>query len=343
LGALAFSDDHGSTWKLGAEIPSGNESGIACLNDGTILFHSRSTPLRLSGKSVDGGQTISELFLHNELPDPSDNGSLVTLKSGDMICTHNHDSDLRRRTVAKLSRDGGVTWPKAILLESESSAYSTACELSDGRIGVLFERYGYTEMVFCRFSLDELKETKDVLPLEVDENDIEFQVTLRYVRPGRDRQALERLTSLVKRNIPTVDMSVFKFSERKEIGPNSGSASGDPIFTKEEFDQILGPVSPGLKVGDELRFSGRLQNHSSNLLADIKIESLCQEKVTNISKLSPGEKITFMDLRYRVRREDLEIGEVSLVFKWSATHPDLGSTSGQISHQISTTSGLSTQ
>jgi hypothetical protein len=198
-------------------------------------------------------------------------------------------------------------------------------------------------MVFCRFSLDELKETKEVLPLEVDENDIEFQVAFRYVRPGRDMQALERLTSLVKRNIPTVDMSVFKFSERKEIGPNSGSASGDPIFTKEEFDQILGPVSPGLKVGDELRFSGRLQNHSSNLLTDIKIESLCVEKVTNTSKLSPGDKITFLDLRYRVRSEDLETGKVSLAFKWSATHPNLGSTSGQISHQISTKSGLSMQ
>lgn len=343
LGALAFSDDHGSTWKLGAEIPSGNESGIACLNDGTVLFHSRSTPYRLSGRSLDGGQTVSELRPHHELPDPSDNGSLVALKSGDVICTHNHDSDLRRRTAAKLSRDGGVTWPRAILLESESSAYSTACELADGRIGVLFERYGYTEMVFCRFSLEELQETKEVLPLAVDENEIEFQVAFRYVRPGRDEQALERLTSLVKRNIPSVDMSVFKFSERKEIGPNSGSASGDPIFTKEEFDEILGPVSPGLKVGDELRFSGRLENHGPHLLTDIKIESLCEEKVSNTSKLAPGDKITFMDLRYRIRREDLEIGKVSLVFKWSATHPNLGSTSGQINHQISTKSGLSIQ
>jgi hypothetical protein len=73
----------------------------------------------------------------------------------------------------------------------------------------------------------------------------------------------------------------------------------------------------------------------------VNVESSCEEKVSNTSKLSPGDKITFMDLRYRIRREDLEIGKVSLVFKWSATHPNLGSTSGQIRHQISTKSGLS--
>ena len=340
LGALAYSDDHGVTWQLGAEIPNGNESGVACLPDGSILFHSRSTPYRLSGTSHDGGITLSSLEPHKQLPDPSDNGSLCVLKTGDVICTHNHDHDLRRRTVAKLSNDGGKTWPKAIVLEPESSAYSTACELANGQVAVLFERFGYTEMVFCRFSVDEMLATSDVLPLEVDANQIEFQVAFRYVRPGRDQTKLKALSGSVKRHIPKVDMSVFRASERKEIGPNTGSASGDPIFTKLEFDEILGPVSPGLHLGDELRFSGRLQNLCTETLYDIHVSHPCEEGGIKESKLVSGQKIKFMDLRYVVTEKDLENGFVSLTFHWSATNPVKGQLSGSITHKISTKTGL---
>lgn len=340
LGALAYSDDHGITWKLGAEIPGGNESGVACLSDGSILIHSRSTPNRLSGTSHDGGLTLSSLQPHQQLPDPSDNGSLCVLSNGAVVATHNHDHDLRRRTVAKLSNDGGVTWPKAIILESESSAYSTACQLKDGRVAVLFERFGYTEMVFSRFNLSELKPTMEVLPIEFDDNQIEFQVAFRYVRPGRNQEKLEKLSGSIKHYIPKVDMSVFRSSERKEIGPNSGSASGDPIFTKTEFDEILGPVSPGLHLGDELRFSGRIQNHGPVSLSDILITHDCEEDPVNASELTPNEKVKFMDLRYRVTEEDLENGYVSLIFSWSCLHPQAGTLSGELRLQISTKTGL---
>lgn len=337
LGALAYSDDHGLTWKLGAEIPGGNESGVACLNDGSILFHSRSTPYRLSGTSHDGGVTISSLQPHAELPDPSDNGSLCTLKSGDVICTHNHDTDLRRRTVAKLSKDGGKSWPSAIVLESESSAYSTSCELADGRVGVLFERNAYTEIVFCRFELNEMQPSSEILPVEMDNNEIEFKVTFRYIRPGRDREKLERLSSKVQRRIPKVEMSAFRASERKEIGPNSGSASGDPIFTKEEFEEILGPISPGLHVGDELRFSGRLQNHGRSEISNVTVTHPCQEDLIRARTIASGEKVKFMDLRYVVTHEDLEKAFISLDFHWSGHHKVLGQISGQVHHKILTT------
>lgn len=340
LGALAYSDDHGVTWQLGAEIPGGNESGVACLPDGSILFHSRSTPYRLSGTSHDGGLTLSSLEPHKQLPDPSDNGSLCVLKSGDVVCTHNHDHDLRRRTVAKLSTDGGKSWPKAIVLEPESSAYSTACELSNGQVAVLFERFGYTEMVFCRFSVDEMQPTSEILPLEVDQNQIEFKVAFRYVRPGRNPEKLRQLSGAVKRHIPKVDMTVFRASERKEIGPNTGSASGDPIFTKAEFEEILGPVSPGLHVGDELRFSGRLHNLSTETLYDIYISHPCEEGVLKESNLVSGQKIRFMDLRYVVTEKDLENGFVSLAFQWSAINPVKGQLSGSTTHKISTKTGL---
>lgn len=336
LGALAFSDDHGETWKLGAEIPNGNESAVACLDDGTVLFHSRSSPYRLSGLSRDGGETLVSVEPHHELPDPSDNGSLCVLRSGAVVCTHNHDHDLRRRTVAKRSLDGGVTWPDAVMIEKDSSAYSTSCELADGQIGVLFERWAYNEMVFCRFSPDDFKPFEGVIQPEVDNNGIGFHVVFRYVRPGRNKETLQKLEGTTKRHIPPVDMSVFRASERKEIGPLGGSASGDPIFTKEEFEAILGPASPGLHVGDELRFSGRLINQSKDELTKIEIRHFAAENPLICEKLELGDKFTFMDLRYVVTEEDVNRGEIHAQFTWRAE----SNKSGEIEYVISTDSGL---
>lgn len=343
LGALAFSDDHGITWELGAEIPNGNESAVAALPDGTILFHSRATPYRLSGTSRDGGRTLSSIRPHLELPDPSDNGSLCVLRSGALICTHNHDQDLRRRTVAKRSFDGGLSWPEAVIIESDSSAYSTSCELADGRIGVLFERWAYAEMVFCRIDVGDLKPTEEVLLGEEDVNGIGFEIVFRYVRPGRDPQRLKELDNSVRRHIPSVDMSVFRASERKEIGPLGGTASGDPIFTKAEYDEILGAITPGLHKGDELRFSGRLMNRSGAELVEITIDHPCFGDAIHHDRLTSGEKATFMDLRYLVNDRDIKSGEVCLEFKWSALLTGVGEVSGRSIQRISIADGLRIQ
>ena len=340
LSALAYSDDHGITWRLGAEIPNGNETAVVALPDGRILFHSRQTPNRLSGYSYDGGITITNVGPHPELPDPSDNGSLCLLKSGEVICTHNHDSDLRRRTTIKKSRDGGITWPEAVVLESDSSAYSTACELADGRIAVLFERHGYTELVFCRVAQTEFRPTESSLSIEKDERDIGFDVILRYIRPGRNEIELSKLSYTTQRRIPKVDMSVYCASERKEIGPQSGSASGDPLFTKSEFDQILGPVSPGLHLGDEIRFSGRLTNYSNQTLRNLKVYGAGESLEIHQTKLETGEKAVFLDVRYTVTGTDLDRGEVSVPFTWQVELMNSEILSGEINKRISTITGL---
>lgn len=317
LGALAYSDDHGDTWTLGALIPHGNESGVTALDDGSILLHSRATPFRLSGRSTDGGVTLSELGPDQELPDPSDNGSVCALSNGDVVCTHNHDSDLRRRTVIKRSRDGGRSWPEAALLESGSSAYSTVCELSDGRIGVLFERNGYAEIVFARVSSNDFAPTKTVLPLEVDENGVEFTIAFRYVRPFRKGD--EVLGADTKRFIPKVDMSMFQRSSRKEIGQLGGMSSGERLYTSQELDVLLGPVLPGLHVGDEMRFSGRLTNYGKGSLREISITNSCDESTLSHDVLGVGEKIVFLDVRHIVTEADVQKGYVTATFTWSAS------------------------
>ncbi|MDQ6738878.1 MAG: glycoside hydrolase, partial [Actinomycetota bacterium] len=213
LAASAYSDDHGETWTLGVFIgPGTNENKVVGLADGRVLLHSRSTPYRLTAISTDGGHSYTAPRPHPQLPDPSDNGSiarfdglpaLTGLASGRMdgwlIATHNHDTALRRNTVLKLSEDNGDSWPHALVLCPGSSAYSTAARLPDGRIGVLYERQGYREIVFTSVDANELLEAGELpdagellgesfrcaVPGEAEaDGDVIFDMELRSISPG---------------------------------------------------------------------------------------------------------------------------------------------------------------
>lgn len=335
--AIIYSDDHGATWQMGAAIERGNETAVVGLPDGSVLFHSRSTPFRLSGRSLDGGTTLSERGPVTELPDPSDNGSLTVLSDGSIIATHNHDSALRRNTVAKRSLDGGRTWPQALVLAPDSSAYSTACELPNGDIGFLFERHGYVEMVFARAAISEFKPTSEVVGPKNFPHDIECAIVFRYIKPARNSAAEERISGAQKRWIPQVDMSVFNPAMRKEIGNPKGDASGEAIYTREEYKEVLGPISPELHVGDEVRFSGRLTNHGSTELTNISItsESFSQQQ----DRLQSGKDFRFLDVRFLVTESDIAANTFHRTFTWSATQ-DGKQLQGEVVQKISIKDGL---
>lgn len=299
--AIGFSDDHGETWQLGALIPGGNESAITSLQDGSILVHSRAKPFRITARSLDGGRTLSVLEPDLQLPDPSDNGSLCVLSNGDVICTHNHDTDLRMNTILKKSSDGGKNWDSAICIEPGSSAYSTACELSDGSIGVLYERNAYQEIVFNKYSTEEFQPIEQVLKSKTQE--LEFTVVPRYIRPGRNLEVEAEMSHTPK--VPEVDMSGFRSSERKEVGAKGGSTSGDPLFTSEELEKILGPISPGLHQNDEIRFSVRINNLGVEKLRDIEILDRENKIVFAHSVLNLEERVCALDIRQVITREDI--------------------------------------
>lgn len=309
---IGFSDDHGKSWSLGAKIPGGNETAITSLNDGSILFHSRATPFRLSGRSFDGGQTIVDLGPDQALPDPSDNGSLTTLRGGELICTHNNDSNLRMNTVLKKSSDGGKSWPEQYLLEKGSSAYSTACELQDGSIGVLFERNAYVEMVFMKIEISEFVSIKEVK--SSFEDDPKLTIIPRFIRPGRTHIANQE--KLKSPRVPEVDMGVWRASERKEVGAVGGSTSGDVLYTTHELNEIMGAISPGLHLNDEIRISGKLENNSGGTLNMISIQTQSRITIEEKSELASRSSITFLDYRQTVSVEDIERGYVELAIKW---------------------------
>jgi sialidase-1 len=313
LSSIGFSDDHGENWHLGALIPGGNETAIAGLPDGSILVHSRATPHRIVGRSLDGGMTLSSLNPDLALIDPSDNGSLCALENGDLICTHNHDPDLRRNTVLKRSIDGGNTWSSAICIDADSSAYSTACELSDGAIGVLYEKNAYQEIVFAKFSNDEFQPIDDAINTSQTTTDIEFTVIPRYVRPGRNQEVEAQLINAPK--VPEIDMNGFNLTERKEVGPAGGTTSGDPLYTAEQLEKILGSITPGLHLSDEVRFSARLTNLLSCPIVNLKIVDRFEEIICEFDSIAAGSKECVLDIRQKVTSDDVIAGFARFSFE----------------------------
>jgi sialidase-1 len=257
--AAAFSDDHGETWTLGAPVGAGtNESAIAPLTDGRLLLHSRATPRRLAAVSEDGGETWSAPVPIPDLPDPSDNGSLTALGDGALVASSNLDPELRRNTALSLSHDGGRSWPHQLVLCQGSSEYSCAAELPDGRIGVLYERDGYQEIVFAAVDRAELDAAGPVDPIAAGVAAPEepvLEVILRSVTPGLP----ENWVQVGEQHVYPIERGGVAPSEWKEVGQGYAAAGGMILASREAQLANYGPPAPGLKPGDILAFHVRVR------------------------------------------------------------------------------------
>lgn len=331
--ASAYSDDHGDTWTLGEFVPtasetSANENKVVCLADGSLLLHSRATPHRLTAVSTDGGHSYTDARPHPELPDPSDNGSLarfdglpnvtgLAIPETDswLIATHNHDHSLRRNTVLKLSRDNGATWPFAVVLCPGSSEYSTGARLPDGRIGVLYERQGYQEIVFTS------REPRELLgsPTAALTHDggtafagcLAFDVVLRSVTPVRPavwRSTGESFTL-------TQTDGGWDPSAWKEVGQGYTEEAPQVLSNRESQDLNYGPAMPGYKAGDVLAFSGRVENRGAEP-AGVVIRHGGAEVIATES-LEPGASLGFTST-HTVTAGELAAGQAEPVFTLEA-------------------------
>lgn len=257
--AAAFSDDHGQTWNLGAPVgPGTNESAIAELPDGRLLLHSRAAPRRLAAVSDNGGATWSAPVPVPGLPDPSDNGSLAALADGTLLASSNLDPDLRRNTALSLSHDGGATWPHQLVLCEGSSEYSSAVELPDGRVGVLYERNGYQEIVFGAVERAELDAAGPVDPVTTGlavPAAPTLEVVLRSITPALP----QTWTQVGEQHIYPLDQGGVGPSEWKEVGQAYSAAGGMILASREAQLANYGPPRPGLRAGDILAFQARLR------------------------------------------------------------------------------------
>lgn len=159
---VAYSDDAGRTWKRGADVPQQgmqlNEVQVSETVDGGVYLNSRQwkgTGGRKASWSADGGETWSPAIEDKSLPEPVCQGSLISFEDGGRHITLflNPAGPKRTNGTLRMSLDGGKTWAKSRLLVPGPFAYSSMARLKDGRIAVLYEPAGHTEIKFLTVDL----------------------------------------------------------------------------------------------------------------------------------------------------------------------------------------------
>lgn len=180
--ALIYSDDGGKTWSVtdtppirGRYIGKENplifpmrtyltESQVVELDSGELVWFLRNHhPKRLImvSRSVDSGITWTEPVLHEQLPQCVCQITALRVEENgkEAILTINAaDPKKRRLGTARLSFDGGKTFPRSMVITDGEFVYSSAAQLPDGTIAVLFEDCTKHENIkFTTFALSEVK------------------------------------------------------------------------------------------------------------------------------------------------------------------------------------------
>jgi sialidase-1 len=161
-----YSDDHGKSFHLSDDISvqGGNEATAAELSNGKLMINARTQlgniRARIIAISNDGGQKWDTTYFDNNLPDPVCEGTILTLamkKNKTILAFCNAADTVQRNNLTlRISYDDGRTWKKSILIDKsptsdknrDYTAYSDITDLGKNRIGVLYERAGYSEITF---------------------------------------------------------------------------------------------------------------------------------------------------------------------------------------------------
>ncbi len=167
---LFGSDDHGESWQLFSKsIVPGDESKMVELADGSWMINSRvnGAVTRYVHASTDQGATWHSAA-DSALIDPGCNASIIRYTSTDdgadknrLLFANAKSTDDRVNMTLRISYDEGKTWTAGKTIYQGGSAYSSLTVLSNGDIGLFFEKDNYQENTFVRISLEWLTDGKD--------------------------------------------------------------------------------------------------------------------------------------------------------------------------------------
>jgi sialidase-1 len=149
-----ISDDFGKTWSISASLGNGaNESAVAELSDGAVLFNTRMQThgrgFRAVSRSTDGGGKWTPLADDTALPCPRCEGSMLRWsfagsaggKSIILFC--NPAGPGRSNITLRASLDEGATWAHSRLLYADKGpGYTALTRLAGETVGVLHETIG---------------------------------------------------------------------------------------------------------------------------------------------------------------------------------------------------------
>lgn len=159
-----YTDDHGKTFHLSetVNLPGSNESMATELSGSKLMMNSRNQKgdirERIVTISSDGGSTWDTTYFDKTLPDPVNQGSILTIgkKKGSNIIAFCNAADTKRRDnlTLRISYDDGKTWKRDFVIaksENDSrdyAAYSDIVNVTKKEIGILYEKEGYSKIVF---------------------------------------------------------------------------------------------------------------------------------------------------------------------------------------------------
>ncbi len=171
---VIYSDDQGDSWHLGGVVrPKVNECQVVELEHrpGALLLNMRSyfeQYCRAEAVSWDGGLTWSGPINQPELVEPRAQASLLRHRwssgpvPGVLIFANPGDPRERRSMTVRFSLDDGQTWPHAVTLHDQFSAYSSLVSLGPELIGCLYERghslrpRSYERITWARITISDL-------------------------------------------------------------------------------------------------------------------------------------------------------------------------------------------
>jgi hypothetical protein len=180
---VIYSDDGGTTWKLG-ESPNNTrtingvkasdlticnddmltESQLIEQQDGTLKYfirnHDKNRCVAVA-YSKNGGESWEDFKLDENLPQPICQTSVISINNADkpyVVLLNPADKNKRRCATVRLSEDDGETFKYSRVLKEDDFVYSCLTLLPNGKIGALFEPdEKCKEILFTSFSLDWIK------------------------------------------------------------------------------------------------------------------------------------------------------------------------------------------
>ena len=162
---IVYSDDHGTTWKLGGiEGDRTNESAVVELVGERILHTMRSyhgKNCRAMAVSEDGGESWGKVYLDEALDTPVCQASVLRYswpedqdmggKSRLLFCSP--AGKTRDHLTVWISYDEGQSWPLRKEIHQGGSGYSSLVVLPNHDIGVFFEKDGSKSLTFTTVTL----------------------------------------------------------------------------------------------------------------------------------------------------------------------------------------------
>lgn len=155
-----YTDDHGKSFHLSETISvaGSNEATAAALYSGQLMMNMRNQhgdpKCRIVAISSNGGSHWDTTYFDYQLPDPVCEGSLLNIgykhHQAILAFCNNNDTVRRQKLTLRVSFNGGKSWKKSYLIDKEgvSTAYSDIVKTAKRKVGILYERNGYKQIVF---------------------------------------------------------------------------------------------------------------------------------------------------------------------------------------------------